>query len=312
MDVSTQYVPEIKRLLKEKNAVLLAHYYQESEIQDLADFVGDSLALAKAAERTNADIIVFAGVHFMAETVKIINPDKKVIVPDLDASCSLSETCTPENFKNFIELHPGHTVVTYINTSIGVKVLSDIVCTSSNAEKVIQSIPIDKPILFGPDKNLGKYLMEKTGRKMVLWDGSCIVHEAFALDKILKICKDHPEAKIIAHPESDASILQISSFVGSTSALINFANKDSSETYIVATEAGILHKMKALLPNKNLIPAPIREDNECACGECSYMKLNTLEKLYQCIKNEAPIIELSDQIRLKALKPIERMLEISP
>ena len=200
MDVSTQYVPEIKRLLKEKNAVLLAHYYQESEIQDLADFVGDSLALAKAAERTNADIIVFAGVHFMAETVKIINPDKKVIVPDLDASCSLSETCTPENFKNFIELHPGHTVVTYINTSIGVKVLSDIVCTSSNAEKVIQSIPIDKPILFGPDKNLGKYLMEKTGRKMVLWDGSCIVHEAFALDKILKICKDHPEAKIIAHP----------------------------------------------------------------------------------------------------------------
>ena len=311
MGDSIQFIPEIKRLLKEKNAVLLAHYYQEPEIQDLADFVGDSLALAKEAEKTDADIIVFAGVHFMAETVKIINPNKKVIVPDLDASCSLSESCTPEDFKKFVDLHPNHTVVTYINTSIGVKMLSDIVCTSSNAEKVINSIPIETPILFGPDKNLGKYLTQRTGRDMVLWDGTCVVHEAFALDKILDICKKYPEAKVIAHPESDASILRISSFVGSTSALINFANRDSAETYIVATEAGILHKMKALLPNKKLIPAPIREDNACACGECAYMKLNTIEKLYNCLRDESPVIELSDRIRLEAFKPIERMLEIS-
>jgi quinolinate synthase len=305
------YVPEIKKLLKEKNAVLLAHYYQEPAIQDLADFVGDSLGLANEAAKTDAEIIVFAGVHFMAETVKIINPKKKVILPDLEASCSLAESCTPERFKEFVQKHPGHTVVNYINTSAEVKAMSDIICTSSNAEKIIRSIPEGRPILFGPDKNLGKYLIEKTGRDMVLWDGLCMVHEAFALDKILNIQNIYPEAKIIAHPESDSTILKVASFVGSTTALIKYTQTDSSDTFIVATEAGILHKMQKQVPDKKLIPAPIREDNTCACGECGYMKLNTLEKLYFCLKNEEPVIELSDEIRLKALKPIERMLELS-
>ena len=296
---------------RKKNAVLLAHYYQESQIQDLADFVGDSLSLANKAANSDAQLIVFAGVHFMAETVKIMNPNKTVIVPDLSASCSLAESCTPEKFKEFINLNPGHTVVSYINTTAEVKALSDVICTSSNAEKIIRSIPKEQPIIFGPDKNMGKYLIEKTGRDLLLWDGLCVVHEAFALDKITNIVKQFPEAKIIAHPESHSSILKVASFIGSTSALINFAQKDSAETYIVATEVGILHKMQMQVPDKKLIPAPIEEDNSCACSECAYMKLNTLEKLYYCIKNENPKVELTEQLRVNALKPIERMLEIS-
>lgn len=309
--IPAKYASEIRRLLQEKNAVLLAHYYQESQIQDLADFVGDSLSLANKAANSDAQLIVFAGVHFMAETVKIMNPNKTVIVPDLSASCSLAESCTPEKFKEFINLNPGHTVVSYINTTAEVKALSDVICTSSNAEKIIRSIPKEQPIIFGPDKNMGKYLIEKTGRDLLLWDGLCVVHEAFALDKITNIVKQFPEAKIIAHPESHSSILKVASFIGSTSALINFAQKDSAETYIVATEVGILHKMQMQVPDKKLIPAPIEEDNSCACSECAYMKLNTLEKLYYCIKNENPKVELTEQLRVNALKPIERMLEIS-
>jgi quinolinate synthase len=306
-----KYPSEIKRLLKEKKAILLAHYYQESQIQDLADFVGDSLSLANEAAKSDAELIVFAGVHFMAETVKIMNPNKTVIVPDLSASCSLAESCTPEKFKEFIDLHPDHTVVSYINTTAEVKALSDVICTSSNAEKVIQSIPIGQPIIFGPDRNMGEYLSEKTGRDLLLWDGLCVVHEAFALEKVTNLVKKYPDAKIIAHPESHASILKIASFIGSTSALINFAQKDKAQTYIVATEVGILHKMQMQVPHKKLIPAPIQEDNSCACSECAYMKLNTLEKLYYCIKNESPKVELSEKLRVSALKPIERMLEIS-
>ena len=309
--IPAKYSSEIRRLLQEKNAVLLAHYYQESQIQDLADFVGDSLSLANKAAKSDAQLIVFAGVHFMAETVKIMNPNKTVIVPDLSASCSLAESCTPEKFKEFINLNPGHTVVSYINTTAEVKALSDVICTSSNAEKIIRSIPKEQPIIFGPDKNMGKYLIEKTGRDLLLWDGLCVVHEAFALDKITNIVKQFPEAKIIAHPESHSSILKVASFIGSTSALINFAQKDSAETYIVATEVGILHKMQMQVPDKKLIPAPIEEDNSCACSECAYMKLNTLEKLYYCIKNENPKVELTEQLRVNALKPLERMLEIS-
>ncbi|HAW52048.1 MAG TPA: quinolinate synthase [Flavobacteriales bacterium] len=309
--VPAKYAREIKRMLKEKNAVLLAHYYQEPQIQDLADFVGDSLSLANEAAKSEAKLIVFAGVHFMAETVKIMNPDKTVVVPDLSASCSLAESCTADSFKEFIDSHPDHTVVSYINTTADVKAISDIICTSSNAEKIIRSIPEEQPIIFGPNKNMGKYLNEKTGRNMLLWDGICVVHEAFALNKITELVKQYPEAKIIAHPESHASILKIASFIGSTSALIKYAREDNATTYIVATEVGILHKMKMQVADKKLIPAPIAEDNSCACSECAYMKLNTLEKLYYCIKNENPKVELTEQLRTSALRPIERMLEIS-
>lgn len=299
----------ILRLKEEKNAVLLAHFYQNKEIQELADYLGDSLYLAKAAQKVDADIIVFAGVHFMAETAKIINPSKKVLLPDLNAGCSLADSCPPDDFSRFKSQYPDAVVVTYINCSAEIKTLSDIVCTSSNAVKVIKSIPKDKQIIFAPDKNLGKYLIKETGREMILWDGSCIVHEAFSFNKIVDLVKQYPKAKFIAHPESESQVLEIAHYIGSTSGLLNFVQQDKSDTYIVGTEAGILHEMKKVAPHKKFIPAPV-EDDTCACSECAFMKLNTLEKLYLCLKNETPEIVLGDQIIKDALLPIERMLEI--
>ncbi len=300
---------EIARLKKEKNAVILAHYYQEEEIQNIADFLGDSLYLAKKAEEVDADIIVFAGVHFMAETAKIINPSKKVLLPDLDAGCSLAESCPPNDFAAFKKEHPNALVVTYINCSADIKALSDIVCTSSNAVNVINSIPKDREIIFAPDKNLGRYLIKETGRDLILWDGACIVHEAFSFDKIVKLAKDNPKAKFIAHPESEIQILDIDHYIGSTSGLLNFVQSDSAKTYIVATEAGILHEMKKHCPDKTFIPAPV-EDDTCACSECAFMKLNTMEKLYKCLQNESPEIQLADSLIERARLPIEKMLSL--
>ena len=307
----TNLQEEVIKLKKEKNAVILAHYYQEPEIQEVADFIGDSLELAKKAAQTTADIIVFAGVHFMAETAKILNPSKKVLLPDLKAGCSLAESCPPEAFRALKQQYPDHVVVTYINCSAEIKTLSDIVCTSSNAEKIINSIPPKKPIIFAPDKNLGKYLMEKTGRKMLLWDGACIVHEAFSLDKLLELYKANPTAKIIAHPESETHILKVANYIGSTSGMLNYVKQSDNDVFIVATEAGILHQMRKDAPAKTLIAAPAKEDNTCACSECAFMKMNTLQKLYNCLKNEDPEIELSEDLIEKALVPIERMLQHS-
>ena len=306
-----ELMEEIVRLKKEKNAVLLAHYYQEADIQDIADYVGDSLGLSRKAAATNADIIVFAGVHFMAETAKIINPDKKVILPDVNAGCSLAESAPPGPFKEFIDAHPDHLVVTYINCSAEIKAMSDVICTSSNAVDIINSLPKDQKIICAPDRNLGEYLNIQTGRDMLLWDGACMVHEAFAMDKILDLHKEHPKAKFIAHPESTQNILRISAFVGSTEKLLNFVETDDSEEFIVATEAGILHEMEKRVPHKTLIPAPAKEDNTCACSECHFMKMNTLEKLYLCLLNEDPEIIVPEDIRKKALIPLERMLELS-
>ncbi|MGQ9643005.1 MAG: quinolinate synthase NadA [Ignavibacterium sp.] len=301
---------EILKLKKQLNAVLLAHYYQESEIQDIADFVGDSLELARKAKSTDADVIVFAGVHFMAETAKILNPNKLVLIPDLEASCSLAEGCPADDFRKFREAHPEHIAITYINSTAEVKALSDIICTSSNAEKIINQIPKDKPILFSPDRNLGKYLIKKTGREMLLWDGSCIVHETFSERKILELKIRYPEAKLIAHPECEEPVLMHADFIGSTSKLLKFVQEDSANSYIVATETGIIHQMKKVCPEKTFIPAP-PQDESCSCNECPYMKLNTMEKVYLCMKNKFPEIILDEELRLKALKPIERMLEMS-
>ena len=303
------YVKEISHLKKEKNAVILAHYYQEEAIQNIADFLGDSLYLAKMAEKVQADIIVFAGVHFMAETAKIINPQKKVLLPDLNAGCSLADSCPPVDFKSFKQQYPEAIVVTYINCSAEIKALSDIVCTSSNAIEVIKSIPEDKPIIFAPDKNLGRYLIRETGRDMILWDGSCIVHEAFSFDKIVTLAKQYPKAKFIAHPESESQVLDIAHYIGSTSGLLSFVEEDSCDTFIVATEAGILHEMQKRCPTKQFIPAPV-EDDSCACSECAFMKLNTMEKLYNCLKNETPEIQLDQELMEKARLPIERMLSL--
>lgn len=302
---------QVTELKIKKNAVILAHYYQEPEIQEVADFIGDSLELAKKAAQTTADIIVFAGVHFMAETAKILNPSKKVLLPDLKAGCSLAESCPPEAFRALKQHYPDHVVITYINCSAEIKTLSDIVCTSSNAEKIINAIPKDREIIFAPDKNLGKYLMEKTGRKMLLWDGACIVHEAFSLDKLLELYKANPSAKIIAHPESEAHILKVANYIGSTSGMLNFVRQSEHSTFIVATEAGILHQMQKDVPWKTLIPAPAKEDNSCACSECAFMKMNTLQKLYNCLEKEDPEITLSEDIIKQALIPIERMLQLS-
>lgn len=302
---------QILELKKDKNAVILAHYYQEAAIQEIADYVGDSLGLSQEAEKTNADIILFAGVHFMAETAKILNPTKKVILPDLNAGCSLASSCPPEFFKKFIALHPNHLVITYVNCSAEIKAMSDIVCTSSNAIKIVESAPIDKPIIFAPDRNLGNYINKKTARNMLLWDGSCVVHEAFSLEKLIALYQKNPDAKIIAHPESETHILETASYVGSTAGMINFVKTDSNAKYIVATEAGILHKMQQEVPNKVLIPAPSKEDTTCACSECGFMKMNTLQKVYDCLLNESPEISIPENIRIKALKPILRMLEIS-
>ncbi|MDO7542394.1 MAG: quinolinate synthase NadA [Flavobacteriales bacterium] len=302
-------VSEIKRLKIEKNAVILAHYYQNKEIQELADYLGDSLYLAKVAAKAKAAIIVFAGVHFMAETAKIINPTKKVVLPDLKAGCSLADSCPPSDFKKFKEQYPDAIVVTYINCSADIKALSDVVCTSSNAVKVIESIPKDQQIIFAPDKNLGRYLIKETGRDMILWEGSCIVHEAFSFEKIVTLFKQHPNAKFIAHPESESQVLDVAQYVGSTSGLLNFIQEDSSTEYIVATEAGILYEMQKRAPHKTFIPAPV-EDDTCACSECAFMKLNTLEKLYLCLEHELPEILLDEDLMRKARLPIERMLEL--
>lgn len=302
---------KIIALKKKKNAVLLAHYYQDKAIQEIADFVGDSLELSRKASQVDADIIVFAGVYFMAETAKIVNPNKKVLVPDIEAGCSLADGCPPDAFKAFLAKYPNHTVVTYINCSAEVKTLTDIVCTSSNAKKVIASIPEDQPIVFAPDKNLGKYLIQETGRDMVLWDGSCIVHEAFSLEKLIDLYKKNPEAEIIAHPESESHILKVAHYIGSTSGMLNYVKNSSNSTFIVATEAGILHQMQQDNPGKTLIPAPSEEDNTCACSECAFMKVNTLEKVYNCLVNENPEVHLDQQIIEKAAFPIQKMLALN-
>ncbi|MCX6185815.1 MAG: quinolinate synthase NadA [Bacteroidetes bacterium] len=305
------YAKEILALKETKNAVILAHYYQEEAIQEIADFVGDSLALSKKAANTDADIIVFAGVHFMAETAKILNPNKKVLLPDLEAGCSLAESCTATDFKAFREKHPNHIAITYINCSADVKTLSDIICTSSNAKKIIESIPKEQAIIFAPDRNLGKYLASETGRELLLWDGACVVHEAFSFEKLLALHKKHPNSKIIAHPESESHILKVANFIGSTLAMIEFVKKDPCNEFLIATEVGILHKMMQEVPNKTLIPVPSKEDNTCACSECAYMKVNTMEKLYKCLLNESPEIILSDNVIQKAIIPLNRMLSLS-
>lgn len=308
--LETNLVEEILKLKKELNAIILAHYYQVPEIQDIADFVGDSLELSKQAAKTNADVIVFAGVHFMAETAKILNPAKKVLLPDLEAGCSLSDSCPAPLFKKFREEHPDYYAVTYINSSAAVKALSDIICTSSNAENIIRSIPENQKILFSPDRNLGRYLMEKTGREMLLWDGTCMVHEQFAQIKIENLKKDNPDALIIAHPECEEKVLDISDFIGSTSQLLKFVKENPNKKFIVATETGIIHQMQKACPDKIFIPAP-PEDSTCACNECPHMKKNTLEKLYQCMVNLEPEINLPQELIEKAYIPIRRMLDLS-
>ena len=309
IDPALDLFEEISRLKKEKNAVLLAHYYQEADIQDVADYIGDSLGLAQQAAKTDADIIVFAGVHFMAETAKILNPSKKVLLPDLNAGCSLADSAPAPLFRQFREKHPDHLVVSYVNCTADIKALSDIICTSSNAEKIIESIPESQPIIFAPDRNLGAYLNKKTGRNMLLWNGSCMVHEIFSLEKILRLKTRHPEAKLLAHPECEDTILKIADFIGSTTQILKYAVKDEAKEYIVATETGIIHQMQKDAPDKTFIPAP--PNNACACNDCPHMKLNTLEKLYLCMQYETPEITMEENLRLAARKPIERMLEIS-
>jgi quinolinate synthase len=303
-------IGEINRMRKDKNAVILAHYYQEAEIQDIADFVGDSLALSQQAEKTDADIIVFAGVHFMAETAKILSPEKKVILPDLSAGCSLADSCPPEEFKKFREKYPGHTVISYVNTSAEIKAQTDIVCTSSNAMQIVESLPKDEKIIFAPDRNLGNYIRSVTGRKMVIWQGACHVHEEFSLERILEIKKKEPDAKIIAHPECEKPILLVADHIGSTQSLLRFTIKDDGLKYIVATESGIIHQMKKSSPMKTFIPAPPK-DSTCACNDCSFMKRITIKKIYNCLKYEMPEINVPEIIREKAVHSIKRMLEIS-
>jgi quinolinate synthase len=300
---------EIRKLLKEKNGILLAHYYQVPEIQDLADFVGDSLGLSQQAAVSKADLIVFAGVHFMAETAKILSPDSQVLLPDMEAGCSLADSCPPKEFRQFIDRHPGHVVISYINCSAAVKTMSDVICTSSNAVAIVESFPKDQKIIFAPDRNLGGYINKITGRDMVLWDGTCEVHDILNTEAIIKLKIEHPDAKLIAHPECKAQVLEIADFIGSTTALLNFTVKDHARKYIVATETGILHKMKLLSPEKEFIIVP--SDETCSCNDCPYMKMNTLQKLYLCLKNERPEILLDAETIKKARKPIERMLELS-
>lgn len=309
IDVNLDLFQEIERLKKEKNAIVLAHYYQEPDIQDVADFIGDSLGLAQQAAKTDADIIVFAGVHFMAETAKILNPTKKVLLPDLKAGCSLADSAPADLFKEFKAKYPNHLVISYINCSAEIKALSDIICTSSNAEKIIESVPKEQPIIFAPDKNLGAYLNKKTGRNMVLWNGACMVHEIFSLEKLTKLKVRHPNAKVIAHPECEDTLLRVADYIGSTTELLKYTQTDVAKEFIVATETGILHQMQKMSPGKTFIPAP--PDNSCACNDCPHMKLNTLEKLYLCMEYETPQITMDEQLRLAAKKPIERMLDIS-
>nr|QFZ92205.1 quinolinate synthase NadA [Synechococcus elongatus PCC 11802] len=292
------------------NAVILAHYYQEAAIQDVADYIGDSLGLSRQAAATDADVIVFAGVHFMAETAKILNPNRQVLLPDLAAGCSLADSCPPGAFAAFKAAHPGHIVISYINCTAEIKALSDIICTSSNAVKIVQQIPADQPIIFAPDRNLGRYVMQETGRDLVLWDGSCIVHETFSEQRLLELQARHPEAEIIAHPECETPVLDHARFIGSTTALLNYSLNSPSREFIVVTEPGIIHQMQKAAPDKTFIPAP-PQDNTCACNECPFMRLNTLEKLYLCMRDRQPEIQIPEDIRLAALRPIERMLAMS-
>jgi quinolinate synthase len=312
LEVRTDYFAEIERLKGELNAVILAHYYQEPEVQDLADSIGDSLGLARQVQGTDADVIVFCGVHFMAETAKILNPKKTVVLPDLDAGCSLADSCPPEAFQRFIEEHPGHAVVSYVNTSAEVKAFSDVICTSSNAERVISSIPEETPIIFGPDKHLGRYLVEKTGRKMVLWPGTCMVHVLFSEKKIRQLKVRHPDAEVLAHPECEERVLRVADHIGSTSTLLMRAVESSANKFIVATEPGIIHQMRKAAPEKEFMRAPGKgPEGACeACSECPHMRRNTLEKLYRCMSDLSPEITLDEELRLRALRPIERMLEL--
>ena len=301
---------EIRQMCHEKNAVIMAHYYTEGMVQDVADFVGDSLALAQKAAQTDADIIVMCGVHFMGETAKILCPGKKVIVPDLNATCSLAESCPAEDFARFVADHPGHTVISYVNTTAATKAVTDVVVTSSNARQIVESFPKDTPMIFGPDRNLGNYINSITGRSMVLWDGCCHVHEKFSLEKILELKKQYPDAKVLVHPECKGAVVKLADKVGSTAALLKYSIEDSAQTFIVATESGILHEMKKACPQKTFIPAP-PEDGSCACNECNYMKLVTLQKIYNSLKHEWPSIEVDAEVAKKAVVSIERMLEIS-
>jgi quinolinate synthase len=309
VDPTLDLVAEIQRLKKEKNAVILAHYYQDGDIQDIADYIGDSLGLSQKAAKTEADIIVFAGVHFMAETAKMLNPHKKVLLPDLKAGCSLADSCPPALFRAFKEKYPDHLVVSYINCTAELKTLTDICCTSSNAVAIIESIPADKPIIFAPDRNLGAYLMKKTGREMVLWNGACMVHEIFSREKIVKLKARHPDAPLLAHPECEEPILEMADFIGSTSALLKYTVESPATEFIVATESGILHTMQQRSPEKTFIPAP--PENNCACNECPHMKRNTMEKLYLCLLHELPEIELPDWVIQQGRASIDRMLDIS-
>ncbi len=309
VDPALDLFSEIDRLKKEKNAVILAHYYQEPDIQDVADYIGDSLGLSQQAAKTDADIIVFAGVHFMAETAKILSPEKKVLLPDLKAGCSLSDSCPPHLFAKFKERYPDHMVITYVNCTAELKAMSDIVCTSSNAVQIVNSLPKDQPIIFGPDRNLGRYVAQKTGRELVLWNGACMVHEIFSQQRILKLKQQHPEAKFIAHPECEEAVLSMADYIGSTTGLLKYTIENPAQEFIIATESGIIHQMEKANPDKVFIPAP--PNNQCACNDCPHMKRNTLEKLYLCLKNEMPEITLPLDVIKKAQKPIERMLEIS-
>ena len=306
----SELIEKITKLKKEKNAVILAHYYQTGDIQDIADMTGDSLALAQWATKTDADIIVLCGVHFMGETAKILSPEKKVLVPDLDAGCSLADSCPADEFETFIRQHPGHTVVSYVNTTAAVKALTDIVVTSTNAKKIVDQLPEDEKIIFGPDRNLGNYINSVTGRNMILWDGACHVHEQFSVEKLVKLKDENPDALIIAHPECKRPVLLMADYIGSTQALLNYSQHIENKKFIVATESGILHEMKKKSPEKIFIPVP-PNDSTCACNECSFMRLNTLEKLYFCLKNELPEIKVDEGVRLKAVKPILKMLEMS-
>lgn len=301
---------EIRRMCREKNAVIMAHYYTDGEIQDIADFVGDSLALAQKAATTDADIIVMCGVHFMGETSKILCPEKKVLVPDLEATCSLAESCPADKFAEFVAEHPGHTVISYVNTTAATKAVTDIVVTSSNARQIVESLPQDTPIIFGPDRNLGGYINSITGRNMLLWDGACHVHEKFSVEKILELKKQYPDAKVLVHPECKGTVVKLADKVGSTAALLKYSINDPAQVFIVATESGILHEMQKSCPEKTFIPAP-PSDSTCACNECSYMKLVTIQKLYDCLLNEAPEIHVDAEVAEKAIRPINRMLEIS-
>ena len=306
----TELIAAINQLKKEKNAVIMAHYYQMGDIQDIADNVGDSLALAQWAAKTKADIIVLCGVHFMGETAKILSPTKKVLIPDLNAGCSLADSCPADEFEAFTKAHPDHTVISYVNTTAAVKALTDVVVTSTNAKKIVDSFPKDAKLIFGPDRNLGNYINSVTGRSMLLWDGACHVHEQFSVEKLLKLKSEHPDSLIIAHPECKQTVLLMADFIGSTQALLNYAIASDATSFLVATESGILHEMQKKNPDKEFIPVP-PNDSTCACNECNFMRLNTLEKLYNCLKDETPEILIDEEVRVKAVKPILRMLELS-